>query len=292
MSARGDDGGAGTWVGRPVPRKEDPRLLRGIGTYIDDVPEPRGTLHLAVLRSPYAHARIGAVDASEAEALEGVVAVVTGADIADLIPPFTADYERPGFKVSRRSVLATDKARFVGDGVALILAENAYVAEDALGLVLVDYEQLPAVSDIEDALKPDAPRVHEELADNVLVEGGHGTEGFNEVFEAADHVLRERFRVNRVAGVAMEPRGCLAVYEKSDDAVTLWTGTQVPPHAARRHCPLSRLAGEQGPRGGARRGRRFRPQDVSLPRGASRGRHGARIPMSRSNGSRIGSRIS
>ena len=228
----GGDGGAGgetgTWVGRPVPRKEDSRLLRGAGVYVDDVPEPRGTLHLAVLRSPYAHARIGAVDASEAEALEGVVAVAAGADVADLIPPFAADYERPGFKISRRSVLAADKARFVGDGVAAVLAENAYVAEDALGLIHVDYERLPAVSGVEDALKPDAPRVHEELADNVLVEGGHGTAGFDDAFEAADHVLRERFRVNRVAGVAMEPRGCLAVHEKSDDAVTLWTGTQVP----------------------------------------------------------------
>lgn len=228
MSMQEDNRGTGTWVGRTVPRKEDLRLLRGMGTYTDDVPEPRGTLHLAVLRSPYAHARIRTIETAEAEALDGVVAVVTGTEVAELIPPFAGDYEKTGFKMSHRPVLATDTVRFVGDGVALVLAANAYIAEDALGLIFVDYEQLPAVSGVEEALKPGAPRVHEELADNVLVEGGDRTEGFDEVFEAADHILRERFRINRVAGVAMEPRGCLAVYEKSDDAVTLWTGTQVP----------------------------------------------------------------
>ncbi len=228
MSARDGDSGSGTWVGRPALRKEDRRLLRGAGTYIDDVPEPRGTLHLAVLRSPYAHARIRAIRTSGAESLDGVAAVATGADVARTIPPFAADHEKPGFKVSHRPVLATDTARFVGDGVALVLAENPYVAEDALGLVSVDYEQLPAVSGVEEALEPGAPRVHAELADNVLVEGGDRTGGFDAAFGAAGHVLRERFRFNRVAGMALEPRGCLAVYEKSDDAVTLWTATQVP----------------------------------------------------------------
>ena len=226
MSTHGE--GNGNWVGKTVLRKEDQRLLRGFGTYVDDVPEPRGTLHLAMLRSPYAHARVLSVDTSEAESLDGVVAVVTGADVADLIPPFAAEIEKPGVKVSHRMALATDTVRFVGDGVALVLAENAYVAEDALGLIYVEYEPLPAVSDLEEALKLDAPRIHEDLEDNVLVTGGNKTDGFDPVFESADHVLRERFRINRVAGVAMEPRGCLAVYEKADDAVTLWTGTQVP----------------------------------------------------------------
>lgn len=226
MSTHGE--GNGNWVGKTVLRKEDQRLLRGFGTYVDDVPEPRGTLHLAMLRSPYAHARVLSVDTSEAESLDGVVAVVTGADVADLIPPFAAEIEKPGVKVSHRMALATDTVRFVGDGVALVLAENAYVAEDALGLIYVEYEPLLAVSDLEEALKPDAPRIHEDLEDNVLVTGGNKTDQFDPVFESADHVLRERFRINRVAGVAMEPRGCLAVYEKADDAVTLWTGTQVP----------------------------------------------------------------
>ena len=144
MSVPGDTRGTGTWVGRTVPRKEDLRLLRGMGTYIDDVPEPRGTLHLAVLRSPYAHARIRTIETAEAEALDGVVAVVTGTEVAELIPPFAGDYEKPGFKMSHRPALAIDTVRFVGDGVALVLAENAYIAEDALGLVFVDYEQLPA----------------------------------------------------------------------------------------------------------------------------------------------------
>ena len=228
MSTTGTQGTEQGWVGKIVLRKEDQRLLRGFGNYIDDVPEPRGTLHLAMLRSPYAHARIRSIDTSEAEALDDVVAVVTGSDIAELIPPFAADYDKPGFKVTRRPAMAIDTVRFVGDGVALVLAENAYVAEDALALIAVDYEPLAAVSDIEEALKADAPRVHEELDDNVLLSGGLKTEGFDAVLQSADHVFRERFRINRVAGVAMEPRGCLAVFEKAHDAVMLWTGTQVP----------------------------------------------------------------
>jgi len=222
------DEGSDTWVGKAVLRKEDQRLLRGFGTYVDDVPEPRGTLHLSMLRSPYAHARVLSVDTSEAESLDGVVAVVTGADVADLIPPFAADYERPGFKISHRPALATDTVRFVGDGVALVLAENAYVAEDAIGLIYVEYVPLPAVADVEEALQPDAPRIHEDLEDNIFLTGGNKTDGFDAVFQSADHVFRERFRINRVAGVAMEPRGCLAIYDKAEDAVTLWTGTQVP----------------------------------------------------------------
>lgn len=228
MTAHETGNGDGTWVGRAALRKEDQRLLRGYGTYIDDVPEPNGTLHMAVLRSPYAHAHIRSIDVSDAEALDGVVAVLTGADVADMIPPFAADYEKPGIKISRRPAIATDTVRFVGDAVALVLAEDAYVAEDALSLIFVDYESLPAVSDVEEAIEPDAPRVHDDLADNVLLEGGHKTDGFDAVFESAEHVFRERFRINRVAGVAMEPRGCLAVYEKGADSVTLWTATQVP----------------------------------------------------------------
>lgn len=215
-------------VGQSVPRKEDRRFLQGRGNYVDDIPEPRGTLYMSVLRSPYAHAAIRSIDGAEAEALPGVVAVITGAEAAALAPPYAADYDKPGFKVTKRPALAIDRVRFVGDGVAAVLAESPYVAEDALALIDVDYEALPVVADVEAALSADAPRVHEDIDDNVLFQGVFKTEGFDAVADGAAHVLRERFRINRVAAVAMEPRGCLAAYERADDAVTLWTTTQIP----------------------------------------------------------------
>jgi carbon-monoxide dehydrogenase large subunit len=216
------------YVGRPVLRREDARFLRGRGAYLDDLPETRATLHMAVLRSPHAHARIRAIDTAAAAALPGVVRVATGAEIAEEVPPFAADYPVAGFRVTRRPVIAIDTARFVGDAVAAVLAEDPYVAEDALGLISVDYEPLPAVADVERALDPGAPKVHGELADNILYEGGLKTDGFDAVFEGAPHVFRGRFRNNRVAGVSLEARGCLAVPEPGHDAVTLWSGNQVP----------------------------------------------------------------
>jgi carbon-monoxide dehydrogenase large subunit len=220
-------------VGQSVKRKEDPRLVTGRGNYVDDVSEPRHTLHMSILRSPYAHAEIKSVDASEAEALPGVVAVITGAQAAELVPPYAADYDKPGFKVTKRPVLAIDRARFVGDGIAAVLAENAYVAEDALALIEVDYGPLPSVSDTEDALAPDAPLVHADAGDNVLFAGSFKTDGFDEAESAAPHVIEERFRSNSTPG-------------------------------AGRYRPLPGLAGRAGTRRGAGRRRWLRAEDVCL----------------------------
>src|SRR5690349_6692460 len=173
MSATVETGGTAalqTWVGRPLRRREDRRLLRGEGRYFDDLPLP-GALHAAVLRSPHAHARIVSLDASTALALPGVVAVLTQQDLvapADslntehwAIAPAIRERAKPRVRPSRQPLLAEGKATYVGEAVAVIVAESRYLAEDALELIRVEYEPLPVVTDVERALDPDAPLVHE-----------------------------------------------------------------------------------------------------------------------------------
>ncbi len=132
-------------VGQSVLRREDDYLLRGQGRFVDDLPTPLNTLHLAFVLSPYAHARIASIDASEALALDGVVDVFTGADLAAMVKPIAAQIELPGYSPNARDVLAIDEVRFAGEAVAVVVAESQYLAEDGLELVDVDYEPLPAV---------------------------------------------------------------------------------------------------------------------------------------------------
>ena len=148
-----------SWIGSSVERKEDERLLTGRGRYIDDLTPVAGLRHAAILRSPHPHARIRGIDTSEAEKLPGVIGVVTGAQIATVagvIPSVVRS------KV-RYQVCATTKARYAGEPVAVVVADNRYVAEDALELIEVDYEPLPGVAWLEDAMKPGAPLLFEEL---------------------------------------------------------------------------------------------------------------------------------
>ena len=215
-------------VGESVLRVEDDRLLRGWGCYLDDVPSPKGTVHLGFLRSPHAHALVKSIDDAAARALPGVIDVLGGADIAAIVPPFQADFENPGFQITKRPVVATDRVRFVGDTVAVVLAESPYVLEDALELISVDYDPQPAVVDPEDALAPGAPRVHDDIEDNILYCGEFKTDGFDDIFAAADHVFEARFQTSRVAVVSMEPRGCLAVYDRGQESLTFWSSNQVP----------------------------------------------------------------
>ena len=130
-------------VGQSVLRREDDYLLRGQGRFVDDLPTPLNTLHLAFVLSPFAHARITSIDASEALALDGVVDVLTGADLATMVKPIAAQIELPGYSPNTRDVLAIDEVRFAGEAVAVVVAESQYLAEDGLELVDVDYEPLP-----------------------------------------------------------------------------------------------------------------------------------------------------
>ena len=216
------------YIGRAVLRSEDDRLLRGFGQFLDDVAEPPGTLHLAFVRSPVAHADIKSIDTSEAEALAGVAGVVTGADMAGLIRPMRADYDQPGFTQTDWPAMASDKVRYVGEIVAVVLAEDAYIAETAVDLVAVEYEDLPAFTTVEEALAPGAHLVHEGAPGNIYYNDEFKTEGFDEVFNAADHVLTEDFGSTRIAAVSIEPRGCMAEYDRGEDSMLFWASHQMP----------------------------------------------------------------
>ncbi|MYJ46742.1 MAG: xanthine dehydrogenase family protein molybdopterin-binding subunit, partial [Acidimicrobiales bacterium] len=194
-------------VGRSVLRREDDYLLRGQGRFVDDLPTPLNTLHLAFVLSPYAHARIASIDASEALALDGVVDVFTGADLAAMVKPIAAQIELPGYSPNARDVLAIDEVRFAGEAVAVVVAESQYLAEDGLELVDVDYEPLPAVVDIHEATEPAAPQVNPTVPGNVYFEGRFATDGVAAAFDAAALVISEDFHSNRVTAVPIEARG-------------------------------------------------------------------------------------
>lgn len=213
-------------VGQSVLRREDDYLLRGQSRFVDDLPTPLNTLHLAFVLSPYAHARINSIDASEALALDGVVDVLTGADLATMVKPIAAQIELPGYSFNTRDVLAIDEVRFAGEAVAVVVAESQYLAEDGMELVDVDYEPLPVVTDIHEATDPAAPQVNPTVPGNVYFEGRFATEGVDAGFEAAAHVISEDFHSNRVTAVPIEPRGCLAVPEQPANLV-FYSSTQI-----------------------------------------------------------------
>lgn len=215
-------------VGRSLLRREDEHLLRGRGRFLDDLPEPRNTLHLAFVMSPHAHARIVGIDADAALALPGVVAVLTGEDFAPLIKPITTLINHPSYRPTGRDPLARDKVRFVGEQVAVVLAETPYIAQDAIELIAVEYDVLPGVSDAREATLDGAPRIHDNAPDNILMADEFKTADFDAVFAAADVVVEDEFKIGRIAGLSLEPRGCLALCDHMPGAVTLYTSTQVP----------------------------------------------------------------
>ncbi len=215
------------YVGQAILRREDDYLLRGQGRFIDDLPTPGDTLHLGFVLSPHAHARILGVDGSQALALDGVTAVLVGDDLAKLVQAPFAEIEFPGYHVHGRDVIARQIVRFVGETVAVVVARSPYLAQDAIELVEVEYDPLPACADLESATSPDAPQVHDDIPNNTIFKGDFTTPDFEAAFEGAEHVIRERFRSGRVGGVPLEPRGCLALPEHGDGLV-FYSSTQVP----------------------------------------------------------------
>lgn len=222
-----------TYIGQPVERKEDAKLLTGQSRYIDDLTLP-GMVWAALVRSPYAHARITGVDVSKAREAEGVVAVYTGADLAEdwkatlpCVWLVTEDTKQPFHRP-----LATDKVCHQGDAVAVVVAESRALAKDAAELVDVDYEPLDAVIDPEAALADGAPLVHEEFGTNHCYTWTLKTDNADGVFADAPVTVKERYRQQRLVPNAMEPRGVLAQHLPAEDEFTLWSATQVP-HIAR-----------------------------------------------------------
>ena len=211
-------------------RKEDPRFIRGMGKYVDDI-QLKGMLHLAILRSPVAHANIVNIDVSAAQAHPKVKAVITGADLAAQglawMPTLSNDVQ---------AVLATDKVRFQGQEVAFVVAEDRYSARDALELIDVDYDILDPVIDVRQALAPDAPVIRTDLegkTDNHCFDWETGdAEATDAVFEKAEVVVTEDIVYPRVHPAPMETCGCVADYERVGGQLTLWTTSQAP-HAHR-----------------------------------------------------------
>ncbi|MGD9616443.1 MAG: xanthine dehydrogenase family protein molybdopterin-binding subunit [Alphaproteobacteria bacterium] len=219
-------------LGQPVPRFEDPRLLRGGGRYVDDMVLPRMAFGY-VLRSPHAHARIRAIDTSRASTAPGVLAVLTGADWRESgwgdLPTPGGLRRRGGAPAYRHPfpALAQDRVRWVGDYVAFIVAETREQAADAAELIAVEYEPLPAVVSSEAALAPDAPRVWADAPDNICFVHEVGDRATVEAALArTDRIVRRRFVVNRVTAAAMEPRGAIGDYNPADDRYTIYTTLQ------------------------------------------------------------------
>ncbi len=214
------------YVGQRIKRTEDPRLIKGLAHYVDDIRLP-DTLHVAFVRSVYAHARITSIDTSEALKSPGVVAVYTGKDIADKIGPVPCASALPGLKVPDYRVLAQDKVYFVGQPIAAVVARDAYAARDALDLVMVDYEDLPAVVDVEKAAKGGTV-IHESFGDNIAYKLTAGEGDIDAALAGSDHVLKQRIVHQRLAPIAMEGRGVLARYFPGEEELTVWSSTQIP----------------------------------------------------------------
>jgi carbon-monoxide dehydrogenase large subunit len=215
------------YVGQRVKRTEDPRLIQGLGHYVDDIKLP-DTLHVAFVRSIHAHARIKSVDTAEAARAPGVVAVYTGKDVAGKIGAVPCGAALPGLKVPVHTVLATNKVYFVGHPIAAVVATDKYAARDAADMIMVDYEELPAVVDIEQAAKG-GPVIHEEFGDNIAYKMTSGEGDIDAALAASEiPVIEQRLVNQRLAPIAMEPRGVLARYLPGEQELTLWSSTQIP----------------------------------------------------------------
>ncbi|HEV8641748.1 MAG TPA: xanthine dehydrogenase family protein molybdopterin-binding subunit [Methylomirabilota bacterium] len=213
------------WVGSAVPRKEDARLVTGRGGYMDDLSRP-GLVHAAMLRSPHAHARVVSVDTRAAEAMPGVLAVLTGAEAARMSGPIRPLIPTP--VPLRDYCLAVDRVRFAGEPVAAVAAVDRATAEDAIERIVVQYEPLPAIVDPEKALAPGAPLLYPELGTNVLWHDVFTYGDVDGAFARADGVLRERFEIQRYASTPLETFGAIAEHDSGTGAYTFWTNDQRP----------------------------------------------------------------
>lgn len=218
-------------VGASILRREDARLLTGRGRYVSDVAPP-GTLHAAFLRSPHAHARIGAIDVAAALALPGVEAVYVASDLEGVARPLRASSSSPGYHECDTPILATGKVRMNGEAVALVLAESRYVAEDAAQRVSVEWEPLQPLLSMDDALADGAPDIHDEVPGNLFNRFGNATGEVEVAFEQADEVIELEIRQQRYCAVAMEGRVAVASYDPATKELTAWLSSQVP-HLAR-----------------------------------------------------------
>jgi len=213
-------------VGKRIRRREDPRLITGTATYVDDIQMP-GMHHAYIVRSPYGAANIKGIDTKAALELPGVVAVFTGNDTKQ-VGPVPCGASLPGLRVPHHYILAIDRVYYVGHPVAVVVATDKYIARDAADRVEVDYDPLPAVTDPEKALEPGAPAVHPEWPDNVAFNFHQEGGDVNKAFSEADVVVKQRITSQRLIPTPMETRGVVADWRSGDKSLTLYSSTQIP----------------------------------------------------------------
>lgn len=217
-----------SYIGKTVPRPNLGRLMQGRGQYVSDLTLPR-MAHVVFLRSPYAHARILKIDATEAKAMPGVIAVVTGVELAKVISPWVGVLSHlKGLKSAPQHAIAVDRACWQGEAVAAIIATSRALAEDAAELVSVDYEELVPVTDMRTALDPATPVIHPDLGDNLAFERNLDAGAVDQAFRESDEVVEAEFVFGRHTGVTLEPRAVLADWNSGDERLTVYLGTQAP----------------------------------------------------------------
>ncbi|MBX3061200.1 MAG: xanthine dehydrogenase family protein molybdopterin-binding subunit [Anaerolineae bacterium] len=215
------------YKGKSMKRVEDPRFIQGKGRYVANLSMP-GMVHVAIKRSPYAHATINSVDTSAAVALPGVVAVYTGLDFAN-VGGLPCGFTPPGIKTPAHPVVAVSKVRHVGDAVAVVVAENSYIAHDAVDLIEVEYGPLPAVVDAKGAMDAGAPLVHDDVPENCSFYWPIGDKDATaQAIASADHVVELELINQRLIPNAMEPRACAAQWDAFMENMTVWTTSQNP----------------------------------------------------------------
>src|ERR1051326_940402 len=215
-----------------IKRNEDPRLLTGQGLYVDDVDLPN-MLHAAFLRSPYAHARINHIDVSQALQREGIIAIYTANDLGDYWKPGPLLVSPPPvkdiiFNEKTQVPLAKDKVKFAGEPIVMVLAESRYIAEDALADIQVEYEPFEAVVDLEKALQPDSPIIHEEIGSNVAAHVVQTKGNYESAKKDAALIIKRRFKYEHGCAAAIENRGIVAEWDRRPGRLTVWDTTQAP----------------------------------------------------------------
>jgi carbon-monoxide dehydrogenase large subunit len=217
-----------SYIGKTVPRPNLERLLQGRGLYVSDMVLPR-MAHVVFLRSPYAHARIIAIDAGAAKRVPGVIAVVTGKELSEVITPWVGVLSHmKGLKSAPQHAIAIDRACWQGEAVAAIVATSRAVAEDAAELVSVEFEELDAVTDMTTALDPETPVIHASLGDNLAFERNLDAGAVDQAFADADEVVESDFIFGRHTGVTLEPRAVVADWNVAEARLTIYQGTQAP----------------------------------------------------------------
>ncbi len=218
-----------TVLGSSIKRREDPRLITGQAQYIDDIKLP-GMLHAAILRSAFGHAKIKSINTEKAKKLPGVVAVFTGQDFKD-VPAMPCAWQAAGVtnNINTPRVLESDQVAFTGAAVAVVVAQDRYTAEDALSLIEVDYEPLPAVVDAEKATQTGAPQIHANAPNNVVFDWSCGDKaGTESALKESDVVIKQRLINQRLIPTAIEPRGAIAQYSSATEEWTFWLTSQAP----------------------------------------------------------------